>query len=98
MVIILFLGDNPLAAYASCSSPAAPRRASGPVAQLIPLAVLSSAVIISFRAGFFNIGGEGQLYVGAFTGAWVGSPSLPAGPLLVLLYVPGRLPPAACGG
>ena len=31
--------------------------------------ILSAAVIVSFRAGFFNVGGEGQLYVGALAGA-----------------------------
>ncbi len=33
---------------------------------------MAGATIISFRAGFFNIGGEGQLYLGAFFGAWAG--------------------------
>ncbi len=88
MVIILFLGDNPFDAYRELffSSWQTPQGFGGLVAQLIPLLVLSSAVIVSFRAGFFNIGGEGQLYVGAFAGAWVGFtfPSLP-GPLLVVL-------------
>jgi ABC-type uncharacterized transport system permease subunit len=88
MVIIIALGDNPLDAYRELffSSWQTPQGFGGLVAQLIPLLVLSSAVIVSFRAGFFNIGGEGQLYVGAFAGAWVGFtfPSLP-GPLLIVL-------------
>jgi ABC-type uncharacterized transport system ATPase subunit/ABC-type uncharacterized transport system permease subunit len=88
MVIILALGDDPIAAYKELffSSWQTPQGFGGLVAQLIPLLVLSSAVIVSFRAGFFNIGGEGQLYVGAFAGAWVGFtfPSVP-GPLLVVL-------------
>jgi ABC-type uncharacterized transport system permease subunit len=88
MVIILALGEDPIAAYRELflSSWQTPQGFGGLVAQLIPLLVLSSAVIVSFRAGFFNIGGEGQLYVGAFAGAWVGFtfPSVP-GPLLVVL-------------
>ena len=88
MVIILALGDDPFAAYKELffSSWQTPQGFGGLVAQLIPLLVLSSAVIVSFRAGFFNIGGEGQLYVGAFAGAWVGFtfPSVP-GPLLIVL-------------
>jgi ABC-type uncharacterized transport system ATPase subunit/ABC-type uncharacterized transport system permease subunit len=88
MVIILALGQNPLAAYDELffSSFRTPQGLGSLIAQLIPLLVLSSAVIVSFRAGFFNIGGEGQLYVGAFAGAWVGFtfPSVP-GPLLVVL-------------
>jgi ABC-type uncharacterized transport system permease subunit len=91
MVIILALGDNPLDAYRELffSSWQTPQGFGGLVAQLIPLLVLSSAVIVSFRAGFFNIGGEGQLYVGAFAGAWVGFtfPSVPGPLLIVLMFV-----------
>ena len=88
--IILAIGGNPLAAYKELffSSFQSPQGVGGLVAQLIPLLVLSSAVIVSFRAGFFNIGGEGQLYVGAFAGAWAGFTfhGLP-GPLLTLLVL-----------
>jgi ABC-type uncharacterized transport system ATPase subunit/ABC-type uncharacterized transport system permease subunit len=88
MGVILALGENPLAAYDQLflSSLRRPQGIGALIAQFIPLAVLSAAVIISFRAGFFNVGGEGQLYVGAFTGAWAAFTftSLP-GPVLVLL-------------
>jgi ABC-type uncharacterized transport system ATPase subunit/ABC-type uncharacterized transport system permease subunit len=90
VVIILAMGSDPLAAYNELffSSFRSPQGIGGLVAQLIPLLVLSSAVIISFRAGLFNIGGEGQLYVGAFAGAWAGFTfaGLP-GPLLTLLIL-----------
>jgi len=86
--IILAIGSNPISAYNELffSSFTSPQGMGALLAQLIPLLVLSSAVIVSFRAGFFNIGGEGQLYVGAFAGAWVGFTfqDLP-GPLLILL-------------
>jgi ABC-type uncharacterized transport system ATPase subunit/ABC-type uncharacterized transport system permease subunit len=88
MGLILALGENPLAAYDQLflSSLRRPQGIGALIAQFIPLAVLSAAVIISFRAGFFNVGGEGQLYIGAFTGAWAAFTftSLP-GPVLVLL-------------
>ena len=88
MVIILALGQNPMLAYQQLflSNFQSPQGIGALVAQFIPLAVLSAAVIISFRAGFFNIGGEGQLYVGAFCGAWAGFTftSLP-GPVVALL-------------
>ncbi len=91
MVIILALGNDPLAAYRELffSSWQTPQGFGALVAQLIPLLVLSSAVIASFRAGFFNIGGEGQLYVGAFAGAWMGftNPSVPAPLLVVLMFL-----------
>jgi ABC-type uncharacterized transport system ATPase subunit/ABC-type uncharacterized transport system permease subunit len=90
VVIILAMGSNPLAAYNELffSSFRSPQGIGSLVAQLIPLLVLSSAVIVSFRAGFFNIGGEGQLYIGAFAGAWAGFTfqGLP-GPVLTLLML-----------
>ncbi|MDK2980784.1 MAG: ral nucleoside transport system permease protein [Chloroflexota bacterium] len=49
------------------------------------------AVAVGFRAGLFNIGAEGQIFVGALTGAWAGYsfPNLPA-----IIHVPLAL---ACG-
>ena len=93
--IILALGQDPLAAYQQLffSNFQSPQGIGALVAQFIPLAVLSAAVIISFRAGFFNIGGEGQLYVGAFAGAWVGFTftSLPGPVATVLALVVGMI-------
>jgi len=39
----------------------------------MPLMLTGLAVVIPFRAGLFNIGGEGQLYLGAVTAAIVGT-------------------------
>jgi ABC-type uncharacterized transport system ATPase subunit/ABC-type uncharacterized transport system permease subunit len=93
--IILALGQDPLTAYQQLffSNFQSPQGIGALVAQFIPLAVLSAAVIISFRAGFFNIGGEGQLYVGAFAGAWVGFTftSLPGPVATVLALVVGMI-------
>lgn len=37
-----------------------------------PLMFTGLAVAFAYRAGLFNIGAEGQLYMGAFAAAWVG--------------------------
>jgi simple sugar transport system permease protein len=37
-----------------------------------PLILTGLAVAFAFRAGLFNIGGEGQLYIGSFLCAWAG--------------------------
>ncbi len=42
----------------------------------IPLAVVGVGVVLSFRAGFFNVGAQGQLYVGAIAAAAIG-PTVP---------------------
>lgn len=93
-VIILALGESPTNAYKELffSSFRSPNAIGSMIAQFIPLVVLASAVAISFKAGYFNIGGEGQLFIGAFTGALVGFTftDLP-GPLLSLLIIIGGL-------
>lgn len=38
-----------------------------------PLILGGLAVTVPFRAGMFNLGGEGQIYVGALMAAWVGT-------------------------
>lgn len=50
-----------------------------------PLFLTGLAVAIAFKAGLFNIGGEGQLYIGAITAAYLGS-LFPA--LSSWLYIP----------
>lgn len=89
--IIAALGRNPLSAFGELffSSFASPQGVGALIAQSVPLLVLSAAVIISFRAGFFNIGGEGQMYLGSLSAALVGVAGrdvLP-GPLLALLML-----------
>ena len=51
-----------------------------------PLLLTGLAAAIGFRGGVFNLGIDGQLYMGAFAAAWVGFTftGLP-GPLLILL-------------
>ncbi len=98
-IIILALGQSPAEAYTELffSNFRAPHGFAGMIAQFIPLAVLSAAVIVSFRAGFFNIGGEGQLYMGAFFGAFAGftftglPPLVTIGLVLVFGFIGGML-------
>jgi ABC-type uncharacterized transport system permease subunit len=73
-VIVLATGYNPIAAYASLLGGAF-GSASGIGRTLLyatPLIFTGLAVAVAFRAGLFNIGGEGQLFIGAVTAAWLG--------------------------
>jgi len=56
-----------------------------------PLIFTGLAVALAFKAGLFNIGAEGQLYIGAFAVAWVGFsfPSLPGFALVPLCILAG---------
>lgn len=54
-----------------------------------PILLCALAVLIPFRAGMFNLGGEGQLITGALAAAWVGMQPGLISPLslpLVLLF------------
>lgn len=54
-----------------------------------PLIFTGLGAAIAFRAGVFNVGVEGSLYLGAFVGAWAGFTfvSLPAPILIALCFI-----------
>jgi ABC-type uncharacterized transport system ATPase subunit/ABC-type uncharacterized transport system permease subunit len=86
VLVILIMGDNPLTAYQYfLLGPLSSEIDIGnTLASMIPLLIIGISVAISFRAGIFNIGAEGQMYLGAFAGAWVGFTFVHAsGPILV---------------
>lgn len=64
-----------------------------------PLTLIALGVIFSFRAGIFNVGGEGQLYAGAIATTVIGVslPGLPAFILLPLALAAGILAGAFLG-
>ena len=73
-VLIALLGSNPLAAYAALLNGAAGNLNSiaETLLKAIPLTLAGIGVSVAFRANVFNVGAEGQLYIGAMTAAWVG--------------------------
>lgn len=73
-IIISLLGENPFRIY-SIFFDATFGSITGFAYTLFyttPLIFTGLAVGIGFRGGLFNIGAEGQLYMGAFAAAWVG--------------------------
>ncbi len=73
-VIVLVLGYNPVPVFrALLLSPFESVATFGGVLErLVPLLLAGLAVAVAFRGGVFNLGVEGQLYLGAFAAAWVG--------------------------
>ncbi len=61
----------------------------------IPYVLLSLAVAVGFKTGLFNIGAEGQFYIGAISAAWAGQAfhGLPA-----IIHLPLALLAGALGG
>ena len=72
--IILAIGENPLAVYGMMLrfSFTRPDSLAAILFKATPLLFAGLAVALSFRANVWNIGVEGQYYVGAFAAAWVG--------------------------
>lgn len=70
------------------------------IGQAVPLVFTGLAVALAFRAGLFNIGAEGQLYVGAIAATWVGITfaSAPAVILLPLVLLSSILAGMVWGG
>jgi ABC-type uncharacterized transport system permease subunit len=65
-----------------------------------PLILTGMAVAYAFRAGLFNIGGQGQYFAGLYIGVWVGSSlhGLPGFLHILLAIVLGTLAGAVWGG
>jgi simple sugar transport system permease protein len=63
---------------------------SATLVRAIPLIIIGLGIALAFRAGSFNIGAEGQFYVGAIAATWIGlhAGSLPS-PLALPLVVAG---------
>ncbi|WP_079127666.1 ABC transporter permease [Streptomyces sp. TP-A0874] len=100
-LIVVLVSDQPLLAYeqlllANFSTPAA-------IGSLLTrtsfLLMIALGIVFAFRAGVFNVGGEGQLYVGAVSAAAVGLalPDLPGVVLILLCLAAGVLAGAFLG-
>ena len=101
-VMILALGANPLESYAALVTGAF-GNVSGitqTLAKATPLLLVGLGICIAFRGGVINIGGEGQLLVGALatTAVAVGFRDVPGIILLPACLVVGALAGAIWGG
>jgi general nucleoside transport system permease protein len=110
-LIVLATGHNPLSTYQSifngtglnwlfpwvtgAERATAASNLQQTLIQTTPLILVGLAVAFAFRAGMFNIGGQGQYTVGWIVGVWVGSsfPGMPS----VLHIVLAILAAAAAG-
>lgn len=106
-VIMILNGRNPIVGYTALMRGAfgSKYNVATTFAKTVPLILTGLGTAIAFRAGIFNIGGEGQLYLGAFAAAYVGItftnlPSIIGIPLAILAgavvggvyaFIPGML-------
>ena len=81
------------------SSLGSPEAITRTLVQATPLILVGLSVALAFQAGLFNIGGAGQLILGAMGAAWVGiHVDLPAVVHLPLALVAGVIAGAFWGG
>lgn len=73
-IIIWAAGFDPIAAFSALFQGAfgTPRQFGETMMRSTPLMFTGLAVAYGFRAGLFNIGAEGQLFMGGLTAAWLG--------------------------
>jgi len=74
-VVVLATGSDPIAAFTALFQGAFtnPRAFPETLVAMIPYIFLGLAVALGFRAGLFNIGAEGQFYLGAIFGVLAGN-------------------------
>lgn len=94
-VIIQLSGKDALNAYQVVLNSAfgSERAIANTLLAATPLIFTGLATLVAFRAGIFNVGVEGALYVGAFAAAWVGFTftELPGVLLIALAFLAGGL-------
>ena len=88
--VLLLLGANPITAWSGIVSGSigSVTAVTDTLRQTVPVALIAIGVAVSFRAGLWNAGGNGQFLVGAAAAAVIGIQlSLPAGSHLAVALV-----------
>lgn len=92
-IMLLFLGIDPLVAYQAMAVGAfgSPNALAETMVKAVPLLLIGLGICISFRAKVINIGGEGQMIIGALLATAIGLavPELPGWLVIPLVMVVG---------
>lgn len=101
-VMLLLLGVNPVEAYAALWDGAfgSPNAVAETLVKATPLLLVALGICIAFRGNVINIGGEGQMVVGALLATWIGLTftEAPGWLIIVLALCAGFLGGAVWGG
>lgn len=101
-VLLYLIGTKPLEAYSAMLQGAfgSKNALADTIVKAIPLLLVGVGICISFRGGVLNIGGEGQLIVGALSATFVGLalPDASFGILVPLALLAGFIGGAIWGG
>ena len=101
-LILMALGANPIEAYGALVEGAvgSPNAIADTLVKATPLLLIGLGICIAFRGGVTNIGGEGQLVVGAIAATLLGLkfPESPGYVIIPLALLLGFLAGAVWGG
>ena len=101
-IMLLFLKINPIEAYKALWIGAfgTTNAFAETLVKATPLLLVGLGICISFRGDVINIGGEGQMIIGAILATWVGLTftSLPGWLVIILAMLAGFLGGAIWGG
>jgi general nucleoside transport system permease protein len=93
--LLLLVGASPLSAFAMLWQGAfgTPEKAADTFMVWVPLALCAAGLLVTFAAGLWNIGVEGQIAAGAIASAWmartVTGPAVVVIPLVLLAGIAG---------
>lgn len=101
-IFLLILGANPVTAYTALIEGAfgSFNAFAETLVKAIPLLLVGLGTCIAYRASVTNIGGEGQMIVGALLSTWIGLSftNLPGWLMIVIAMLAGSLGGALWGG
>lgn len=99
-LILLAAGANPWQAFREITLGAleSPQKWADVVTAWVPLALVGAGMSLTFAAGLWNIGAEGQIILGAIFATWVvRSVNLPQVPVIALIVLAGMVGGALWG-
>jgi len=99
-IILLVAGANPLQAFTHILGGAfeSPRKIADVAVAMVPLLLCSAGMLVTFAAGLWNIGVEGQMIAGALMTTWVINSLAAAPPVMLSLTIVAGLGGGALWG
>ena len=72
-IVLLFFGLNPFAVFSSIieGSLGTTMRIEATIVKAVPLTIASLGILVAFKMKFWNIGGEGQIVIGALAATFI---------------------------